>query len=68
MKLGIDDEYINCSELIQEANILYELAIKKEMSNEDREYLISMNKYINKYQRFREKIIKTYIKDLKKLI
>lgn len=68
MKLGIDDEYINCSELIQEANNLYELASQlPNMNNDYREYLISMNKYINKYENFREKMIKTYIEDLKNI-
>lgn len=67
MKILKEDEYINCSELIKEANDLYKLAIEKELSNDNRLYLISMNKYINKYQRFREKLIKTYIEDLKNI-
>lgn len=68
MKILKEDEYVNCSELIKEANDLYKLAIEKEMSNDNRLYLISMNKYINKYQKFREKLIKTYIKDLNELL
>lgn len=67
MKILKEDEYINCSELIKEANDLYKLAIEKELSNDDKEYLISMNKYINKYENFREKMIKTYIEDLKNI-
>ena len=61
------DEYVNCSELIKEANDLYKLAIEKELSYDNRLYLISMNKYINKYENFREKMIKTYIEDLKNI-
>lgn len=68
MKILKDDEYVNCSELIKEANDLYKLAIEKELSNDNRLYLISMNKYINKYQNFREKLIKTYIEDLNQLL
>lgn len=75
MKILKEDEYVNCSELIKEANDLYKLAMEKEFNLESRkanddykEYLISMNKYINKYENFREKMIKTYIEDLKKLI
>lgn len=68
MKILKEDEYVNCSELIKEANDLYKLAIEKEMSNDNRLYLISMNKYINKYQKFREKLIKTYIEDLNELL
>ena len=63
-----EDNYINCNILIKEANELYETAWKKEMSNDDRLYLISMNKYINKYQTFRERMIKEYIDDLKLII
>jgi hypothetical protein len=62
------DEYVNCSELIKEANDLYKLAIEKELSYDNRLYLISMNKYINKYENFREKMIKTYIEDLNELL
>jgi len=68
MRILKEDEYINCDELIKEANELYKTAWKKEMSNDDRQYLISMNKYINKYQKFREKLIKTYIEDLNELL
>lgn len=68
MKILKEDEYINCSELIKEANDLYKLAIEKELSNDNRLYLISMNKYINKYQNFRKKMIKTYIEDLNELL
>lgn len=64
----IVDEYINCSELIKEANYLYEIAIKKELNNDYKEYLISMNKYINKYENFREKLIIRYIEDLREFI
>jgi len=57
----IVDDYINYGDLIKEANELYETAWKKEMSNDDRQYLISTNKYINE-------MIKEYIDDLKLII
>ena len=68
MKILKEDEYVNCSELIKEANDLYKLAMEKELSYDNRLYLISMNKYINKYENFREKMIKTYIEDLNELL
>jgi hypothetical protein len=68
MKILKEDEYVNCSELIKEANDLYKLAMEKELSYDNRLYLISMNKYINKYENFREKMIKTYIEDLNGII
>ena len=62
------DNYINCDDLIKEANELYEIALKKKLNDYDLEYLISTNKYINKYKSFREELIKEYIDDLNKLI
>lgn len=65
MRILKEDEYINCDELIKEANVLYELALKKEGNNDYKNYFMSMNTYINKYEKFREKLIKIYIEDLK---
>ena len=64
----IVDDYINCDDLIKEANELYEIALKKELNNDYKNYFNSMNNYINTYQTFREKLIKEYIEDLNKLI
>lgn len=65
MRILKEDEYINCDELIKEANALYERALKKEGNNDYKNYFMSMNTYINKYEKFREKLIKIYIEDLK---
>jgi len=68
MKILIEDLYIDCEENIKIANELYLQAIQKDLSFDNIEYLNSMNKYINKYSKFREKIIKNYIEDLKEMI
>jgi hypothetical protein len=68
MKLEVDDLYIDCSDLIKEANDLYKEALKKEIENSYLAYFESMNKYINSYTSYREKLLKTYIKDLKEII
>ena len=68
MKLNIEDLYIDCDENIKIANELYLEAIQKDLSFDNREYINSMNRYINKYNYFREKIIKNYIDDLKEMI
>ena len=65
MKLGIEDLYIDCDENIKIANELYLQAIQKDLSFDNREYLNSMNKYINTYKNFREIKIRQYIADLK---
>ena len=62
------DDYINCDDLIKKANELYEIALKKKINDYDLEYLISTNKYINKYKSFREELIKEYIEDLSAII
>jgi hypothetical protein len=59
MKLGIDDLYIDCNELIKEANALYHIAIQKELNRDDLLYIQSMNKYINGYEKYKEKTIRT---------
>jgi hypothetical protein len=65
MKLLKDDLYINCDELIKEANLLYEITKNKKLHELDKYYINDMNKYINKYQLFKERQIITYIRDLK---
>ena len=68
MRLLSTDLYINCDNLIKEANILYEIAKYKDLYKDDIYYIESMNKYINTYERFKEKQIKQYITDLKDYI
>jgi hypothetical protein len=68
MKLLITDLYINCDELIKEANDLYQKAIEKELNRDDLLYIESMNRYINGYEKYREKSIRTYINDLRDMI
>jgi len=68
MRLLETDLYIDCNDLIQEANKLYEEAKEKELHNADLNYIESMNKYINTYEKFKEKQIKQYITDLKDYI
>ena len=68
MRILKEDEYINCDELIKEANDLYKLVIEKEINNDYKNYFMSMNTYINKYKKFREKLIKIYIEDLNELL
>ncbi len=54
--------------LIKEANILYETARQKQMHAADKNYIESMNKYINTYDKFKERQIKQYIRDLQEYI
>ncbi len=68
MKLGIEDLYIDCDEIIKKANELYLQAIQKDLSFDNREYIESMNRYINSYTKYREKILKNHIDDLKEMI
>jgi hypothetical protein len=68
MKLLITDLYIDCDELVKEANALYEIAIQKELNRDDLLYIESMNKYINGYEKYKEKSIRTYINDLRTMI
>ena len=68
MRLLISDLYIKCDDLINDANILYNIAIKKELHNDDILYITSMNKYINSYENFKESKIKQYIQDLNEYI
>jgi hypothetical protein len=68
MRLLETDLYIDCNDLIQEANILYCEAKEKELYKDDIYYIQSMNKYINSYDKFKEKQIRQYITDLKEYI
>ena len=68
MKLFKSDLYIDCNDLIKEANILYQVAKQKEMHHDDILYIDSMNKYINTYDKFKERQIKQFIKDLQQYI
>jgi hypothetical protein len=69
MKREIEDLYIEIdSDIIKEANELYLEVIQKDISDDDKEYIESMNQYINSYSRYREKIIKNYLDDLRKLL
>ena len=55
MRLLISDLYINCNDLIKDANILYKIAINKEtLHKDDVLYITSMNKYINSYDNYKE--------------
>lgn len=68
MRILNTDLYIDCDDLIKEANILYEISKEKEIHKADLNYIESMNKYINTYDKFKEKQIKQYITDLKEYI
>ncbi len=54
MILLISDLYIKCDDLINDANILYYIAINKQLHNDDILYITSMNKYINSYENYKE--------------
>ena len=68
MRLLSTDLYIDCYDLIKEANILYQIAKEKEMHAADKNYIESMNIYINSYDRYKQQQIKQYITDLKEYI
>jgi len=68
MLLLTTDLYINCNELIKEANILYSNVEYRNLYKDDLYYIQSMNRYINTYKNFKEKQIKQYITDLKDYI
>ena len=68
MRLLISDLYIKCDDLIKDANILYNIAINKNLHNDDILYITSMNKYINSYENYKESKIKQYIQDLQEYI
>lgn len=68
MQLLTTDLYINCNELIREANILYNTVEYRNLYKDDLYYIQSMNRYINTYKNFKEKQIRQYITDLKDYI
>ena len=70
MKILKQDEYINCDEYIKEVNVLYPLAIAKtNLEKDDINYIKDGHKYFNnKYGKYKEEMIRTYINDLKDYI
>ena len=72
MRLIINDQYINCDDLIKEANELYQIFMKSnnktKLFREDLNYIESMNKYINSFKYYKEKQIRQYINDLHEYI
>ena len=68
MRLLISDLYIKCDDLINDANILYNIAINQKLHKDDILYITSMNQYINSYENFKESKIKQYIQDLNEYI
>jgi hypothetical protein len=48
------DLYITCNDLINDANILYNMAINKQLHKDDISYIKSMNQYINSYHKYKE--------------
>ena len=68
MRLLISDLYIKCDDLIKDANILYNIAINKQLHKDDILYITSMNKYINSYENYKESKIIQYIQDLNEYI
>ena len=63
-----EDKYVNCYYLILQANYLYNNIKFKEnkhlLHKDDLFYIEDTNRYINKYQLYRKKLIKNYIDDL----
>ena len=68
MRILSSDLYIDCYDLIQEANILYEIAKYKDLYKDDILYIDTMHKYINSYDKYKEQQINQYIIDLKEYI
>lgn len=70
MRVLNTDLYINCDDLIKEANKLYEIlkGMEKEIHKADLNYIETMNKYINSYDRYKQQQIKQYITDLQEYI
>ena len=72
MRLTINDQYINCDDLIKEANQLYQIFMKSDnktkLFKEDLNYIESMNNYINSFKYYKEKQIRQYINDLHEYI
>lgn len=70
MKITENDKYINCDDLKQQANNLYNILgdNKNKLNKLDVYYIDDMNKYLNNYDTFKEHQIKQYIKDLQEYI
>lgn len=70
MKITENDKYINCDDLKQQANNLYNiLSVNKNKLNKlDIYYIDDMNKYLNNWDVYKEHQIKQYIKDLQEYI
>jgi hypothetical protein len=72
MRILITDLYIDCDDLIINANELYNILKQSTKYNDlhkaDINYINSMNKYINSYDKFKEKQIKQFITDLNEYI
>lgn len=70
MKITENDKYINCDDLKQQANNLYNILgdNKNKLNKIDVFYIDDMNKYLNNYDTFKEHQIKQYIKDLQEYI
>ena len=68
MRLLKCDLYVKCDDLINDANILFNIVKKKKLHKDDILYIKSMNKYINSYDKYKESKIKQYIQDLQEYI
>ena len=69
MKKQFDDTYIDVNdEIIKEANELYLKVILLDLNENDKEYIESMNIFINTNTRYRAKLINNYLDLLHKLI
>jgi hypothetical protein len=54
MRLLKCDLYVKCDDLINDANILFNIVKKKKLHKDDILYIKSMNKYINSYDKYKE--------------
>jgi hypothetical protein len=69
MKKQFDDTYIDVNdEIIKEANELYLKVILLDLNENDKEYIESMNIFINNNKKYRSKLINNYLDFLRKLI
>ncbi len=69
MKKQFDDIYIDVNDdIIKEVNELYLKVILLDLNQNDKEYIESMNIFINTNTRYRAKLINNYLDLLRKLI
>jgi len=69
MKKQFDDIYIDVNDdIIKEANELHLKVILLDLNQNDKEYIESMNIFINTNTRYRAKLINNYLDLLRKLI